>query len=592
MDVEVVLQEYDHLTGVWADRARCGNLQRSTDVAGDTVTETTQLDFNNNEKEILNDGFGSVRPEQLASQIGTYESDYKPWQRNGPDNLGNGYARGKKVTYKGKCFVAGDDAAVLNGNNNGIPPSVGGSTSRDNAFWIEVECPHHVATGYITNPDDNNGGAAAGAVGAAAGPTVQRPDFTCRLPAVYWPRNAAVRFDSAVHDTFRFKVRGCFLHEASFYSASGEQRSCQAGETTAEVGSLGYAAPDATRVDAVALKEALTDAAVPANILDQEKYGETRVVLADMLIAGTADSYYNVRHFGKPERAAVLRQLGKHLGLSPTHVLFETFTQSDKQAKVKVAFVVPLGSIANVIDLLANKDTLDAATLQKSNALLAALKSGINGLNNNLATATAGTVSFSNARDMLNYEGNKNFLSGSLVFSGESAQRVVSSASFRQNLNTIIASKVGVAPSSVQVTSVVAQPNGRRLGAVSRKLLQTAQDTVRVTFTIVTDADSSLTSSREAITAKLQLAVNDGTVVKTLNAQTGLNFESAVMGTTSTSAEQALDRPNYLAWAIAVTGIVVVLVIVVVAMAVMMLNGSKRGAGAVATVDGGKVARR
>merc|ERR1712023_514112 len=151
--------------------------------------------------------------------------------------------------------------------------------------------------GYITNPDDAK---------------VLRPDFTCRLPAVYWPRNAAVRFDSAIHDTFRFKVRGCFLHDASFYSAAGaEQRSCDASEPKT---GLGYVAPSPSTVGVVQLKDVVTGENV---VVDPVTTGQTRVVLADMHISGTAGSYFNIRHFGKPERAAVLRELAKRLGLRP-----------------------------------------------------------------------------------------------------------------------------------------------------------------------------------------------------------------------------------------------------------------------------------
>jgi hypothetical protein len=137
----------------------------------------------------------------------------------------------------------------------------------------------------------------------------------------------------------------------------------------------------------------------------------------------------------------------------------------------------------------------------------------------------------------------------------------------------------------VQVTSVVAQAwSKRRLGAGSRQLLQSSQDTVRVTFTIVTNADPTSATSTEAIAAKLQSSVNDGTVIKSVNAQTGLDFEAATMGYTSSLAK-AEEQPDYLAWAIAVTCVMAVLIVVVLVLAIMMVSGPKQGAGTTATVE-------
>merc|ERR1719181_2596394 len=88
--------------------------------------------------------------------------------------------------------------------------------------------------------------------------------------------------------------------------------------------------------------------------VDPVALGQTRVVLADMHITGVAGSYYNVRHFGKPERAAVLRTLGKQLQLSPTHVLIESISQSNAQGLVQVGFVTTSTSTTAIIEKLRN----------------------------------------------------------------------------------------------------------------------------------------------------------------------------------------------------------------------------------------------
>ena len=106
LDVEVVLQEYDAHTGMWNDRARCGNLQRSINVAGTKVDNTQANDYNNNEKELLNDAFGSTRPAQRASQLGGLEKDYPPWTET------TVYIQGNRITYNGKCYVAAAGTGV------------------------------------------------------------------------------------------------------------------------------------------------------------------------------------------------------------------------------------------------------------------------------------------------------------------------------------------------------------------------------------------------------------------------------------------------------------------------------------------------
>jgi hypothetical protein len=553
LDVEVVLQEYDSFVGAWTDRARCGNLQRSLDETGTKVDhKDAALSYNNNEKEILNDAFGSTRPDQRASQLGSLEKDYKPWTASGNPDTNVAYTTGDKITYNGKCYVATSKESGTGAANepipNGIPPSIATATSSYTNYWAEVRCPHHTAVDYITAPYDAD---------------VLRPDFSCRLPAVFWERNAARRFDSPVHDRFRFKVRGCFLHEASYYSASADQRTCK---TTAAGGydepktALGYVAPNASDAGAVSATVSYTPSLT----------GTTRVILADMIVAGDSSSFYDVSFFGNPQRALVLNEMSKALGLRPNSILLETATQSGATGKVQVAVVTSTDSMATVENILSGATSSD---------LQSRLVAGLNTLSAGPGVKV-GAVTFSNARDMLQYQGSKNVLSSSVVLSGVNPSNVISSSSFRDATRDAIAAKLGVDVVAVQITSVKQQSSGRRLGAASteRRLADDAGSVV-VSFTVVTDADTTSAMSAEQISAKLQESINDGTLTKSVNAKTGLAFSSAEMGSTSNVAATSATTVDYQAWATATTIIMVVLLIIVLILVIRLANAGKGGAG-------------
>jgi hypothetical protein len=547
---------------MWNDRARCGNLQRSINAAGTQVGNTGANEYNNNEKEVLNDPFGSTRPAQRASQLGGLEKDYPPWTMTGAD-----YAQGSRITYNGKCYVAAAAGGVprkISPSNN---PGLAGDVAQTTTFWTEVRCPHHTAVDYITAPDDVN---------------VLRPDFTCRLPAVFWARHAAKRFDSPIHDSFRFKVRGCFLHEAAYYSASGEQRTCKAkGKDVAAT----YAAHDEPKEGLGYAKRSLgagLGLAVPAsNVEDQ---GQTVVALADLTLKARTDSgYFAAQDFDNYQRAALLSYLHSAAGLNltPHSVIIEQVEQKDIHGVVKLAFIVHGSARAGQIitDLNANNAKFNEGLVAAVNAAAGAVAGSATG---QFGKRMVGSVSFSKARDILSYGSDvvKDVLSTSVNLAGVDASRVIGSSAFRTAFSTTIAKIVGVAPAAVQISAVSeAKVEGRRLGAAARKLAETTGTTVK--FTVITDPTSKVTVNSAA--SQIQAAVNDNTLVKMVNAETGMAFDSAVMGTvgassTGSGSSTIVGGIDYSAWATAATVIMCILVIIILIL-LFMVCGKGGGKG-------------
>jgi hypothetical protein len=289
-----------------------------------------------------------------------------------------------------------------------------------------------------------------------------------------------------------------------------------------------------------------------------------------MIVAGDSSSFYDVSFFGNPQRALVLNEMSKALGLRPNSILLETATQSGATGKVQVAVVTSTDSMATVENILSGATSSD---------LQSRLVAGLNTLSAGPGVKV-GAVTFSNARDMLQYQGSKNVLSSSVVLSGVNPSNVISSSSFRDATRDAIAAKLGVDVVAVQITSVKQQSSGRRLGAASteRRLADDAGSVV-VSFTVVTDADTTSAMSAEQISAKLQESINDGTLTKSVNAKTGLAFSSAEMGSTSNVAATSATTVDYQAWATATTIIMVVLLIIVLILVIRLANAGKGGAG-------------
>jgi hypothetical protein len=498
LDVEVVLQEMDAYTGQWTDRARCGNLKpvHQEDAATNLFKEQNQGYVNNNMVHSLNDDMGSIRPPNRQSNLGKKEKDFEEW-----DSTKN-YADNNHVTYNGQCWVARATTTK--------PPPLQENANGD---WLAVECPHDRAIDYDNKKPDVT--------------TLRHADLSCRLPAVFWERNAAVRFDSPIHEHFRFRVRGCFLHESAFYSASAEQRQCKDGEP---------------KVGAGFSSEVTTG--TPGEFTGGEyKYepmetGATRVVLGDMYITGLKESFFDVlRHFNKGERAAVLRAMSKALNLKPMQIVYEVISQSGAHGKVCLAFVTSgpeRDAIMHALNSHGSLHELVAAAINKSSGKKVA------------------RVHFSNVRDMLQYDGQKNILSSQIDLKGVPASQVTTASSFRETFAQAVAAELGVKPDAVTVTQV--QPKtDRRLGTHSGRRSLSENDQVRVSFTVVADADADSAVSSEKLAAKLQVAVNDGTLVKQLNQASALSFDSSSIGATKQIGPAEEDPTDYQAWAIATT---------------------------------------
>jgi purine-nucleoside phosphorylase len=367
---------------------------------------------------------------------------------------------------------------------------------------------------------------------------------------VFWPRNAATTFDSPVHQKFRFKVRGCFLHEPSFYSASGEQRPCMAFEPTE---GKGYAA-------AVIDMSGVVTGTVE---FEPEEVGMTRVVLADMIVTGAAGSYYDAASFGKPQRAAVLRAVSEESGLAPHSILIEQVTQDGKDTKVLIALVTTNGKVAGL------KDAVAGASAAAMSALNAMAQGG------NQKTVSA--VTFNNVRDMLQYSGTKKVLSSSVVLTGVDAAKVVGSTTFRDSLQSVIAAKVGVDKHAVQITSIEEHSSGRRLGGIALAGRALAGfNSVKVSFTVVTDADMDSTLSAEDIAAAMQAVTNDGSLISAVNAETALSFTEAQMVGGGIETKKVLGVDYQTAFVICL--VIMILLFVVVLVLVVKVVQSPKGA--------------
>jgi len=430
------------------------------------------------------------------------------------------------VAFDGKCFVASGAA---------IPVGRGPSVHAASPFWTEVLCPRaRGQNNYIYDPFDDAG-------------KVNAPDFACRLPAVFWKRNAAVRFDSPVHDTFRFKVRGCFLHEASFYSATAEQRTCAVGTDEAKAKTVGFKtkaemAPtieDAAEGEPTTLvEERLGMGVVTSTAADVDAVGSSaRLILADLMVsAADGKSFFDVADFNKVARAKLQHSLSKSLGVAAMHVLIESVSQEGKKGMVTMAF-------------LSNADGAMAMKLKLADAAVAVQEI--------LGGDLTSKIEFANTRDMLEYAGAKTILSTSvtlLVGDGNTAEALTSSSALRVEFQRVIAETLGVAISAVRITGVESAAKSRRLNQAGRGLTE-GGSAIILSFTVVTEPSADADLTTEGMTASLQGAINDGTFVKSLNAPTALDFQSAEMGKAASAIESSSNKAkkgsiDYEEWAI------------------------------------------
>jgi len=160
-------------------------------------------------------------------------------------------------------------------------------------------------------------------------------------------------------------------------------------------------------------------------------------------------------------------------------------------------------------------------------------------------------VHFSNVRDMLKYTGKKNILSSEIDLVGVPAAQVTTASSFRETFASTVASLLGLPVDSVTVTKVEPKTD-RRLGTMAPRQLG-ENDQVRVYFTVLADANAESLMSSETLAAQLQVAVNDGTLVSTINQASALNFGSSSIGETKQVAAIDPDDTDYQAWAIGTT---------------------------------------
>lgn len=291
--------------------------------------------------------------------------------------------------------------------------------------------------------------------------------------------------------------------------------------------------------------------------------GTTRVVLADMTVIGAAGSYYDAAQFGKPQRAAVLRAVSEASGLGPQSVLIESTTQDGKATKVQIAFVT---NNNNVVQLIADAKGAEAAAVAALNAVA-----------QGDAAKTVSSVAFSNVRDMLQYSGAKKVLSSSVVLTGVDAAKVIGSPTFREALQSVIATKVGVDKLAVQVTTIEEFTSGRRLGgvAVPERFLA-GFNSVKVSFTVVTDADTSSAVSTEDIAAAMQAVTNDGSLVDAVNTETALSFTEAQIVGGGLPSKKVLGLDYQTAFVICL--VIMILLFVVVLVLLVKVVQSPKGA--------------
>merc|ERR1740117_244523 len=433
-----------------------------------------------NNQEMLNDAWGSYKPVQINGALGQPYSD--PRRDGLPSDpvyftwiAQTQYASGARVAFDGKCFVASGAA---------IPVGRGPSVHAASPFWTEVLCPRaRGQNNYIYDPFDDAG-------------KVNAPDFACRLPAVFWKRNAAVRFDSPVHDTFRFKVRGCFLHEASFYSATAEQRTCAVGTDEAKAKTVGFKtkaemAPtieDAAEGEPTTLvEERLGMGVVTSTAADVDAVGSSaRLILADLMVsAADGKSFFDVADFNKVARAKLQHSLSKSLGVAAMHVLIESVSQEGKKGMVTMAF-------------LSNADGAKAMKLKLADAAVAVQEI--------LGGDLTSKIEFANTRDMLEYAGAKTILSTSvtlLVGDGNTAEALTSSSALRVEFQRVIAETLGVAISAVRITGVESAAKSRRLNQAGRGLTE-GGSAIILSFTVVTEPSADADLTTEGMTASLQ----------------------------------------------------------------------------------------
>jgi hypothetical protein len=270
---------------------------------------------------------------------------------------------------------------------------------------------------------------------------------------------------------------------------------------------------------------------------------ESRLVLADLIISpADGETHYDVSKFGKIQRAALVQGLTRAVGLAPTHILVEAVAQDGANGMISLAFLTNINDRDSLIGKL-NAASGETSTAAQLVTFLAQRNNG-------------GKLAFKHVRDMLEYSGEKTIFSTSvtiLVGSGNNPDELAASPALRVESQRVIAESLGVSTSAVRITGVEVASQSRRL---NERRLDTKQAII-VSFTVVTDPNIQPDLDAASMTQTLQKVINDGTLVKSLNAPTALNFESAQLGKTATTTTPVNKKRqgsiDFEAWAVTTT---------------------------------------
>jgi hypothetical protein len=536
IDADVILQEYNPFTNTWSDRARCTNLAHdehdmSTDssVVGKahrdddqgTPHDTLPIGGTNGNAGFRGNGFEESPDEWEVAKV---------------------YLPGTVVKHEGSCYVAKD---------------------------IDMDHPFEPRTGEEHDKLLNVGKSPKLVNSATVGDTSRywepafcyRNQFTCRLPAVFWARNSANRYDSDVHKRFRFRVRGCYLQDAAFYSGSDSQRQC-IDDSDYEKKPVGFVGGyDATHPDSV-----IVDSWQTVNELKDNT--KTRMVLSTMTIEGPAGSYFDKAWLMSDMRHKLAKSMADHLDLQPYAIKFERTYQEGAHVNIDVAIVTD----EEHYDSTFSKMTSIGSDIGND------LKEAFVVKNVPNQPKSVGRVSFNMIRDVANGKGTWSVLTSRVQLQSPRTAEIANSQKFRDSFKESVAAAVQTTTDQVKVTAVYEAEQKRR--RLTGRNLADESSAIMVEFTVITDVTGG-GKDPSAVSNMLNQAMNDGTFLKHLNSLTALDFETSKVATTASSAAGADDETDYEKpfWAMLGVSIVLLLVSVGTLLYVCLRGKDKKPAG-------------